>query len=91
MEQQRTGLFNFWYPRSLSDDNAHLGPEDHNVTHCRIGLMDVRATDDLIVSFDFERDGWKIEQETGEDDVNGETEKVEVAFVKSWANWKDKS
>lgn len=88
MTQERTGLFTFWYPKILNEDLHHLSAEEHNVTHARIGLCDVRATDDLIVSYDYGRDGWKIEQETGLDNSDGSNERVEVAFIKSWANWK---
>ncbi len=74
----------FWYPR------------DGMVKYMQIGLYDVRAADDIRVSYDFERDGWKIEQQVTEADENGSTvceEGVadvwkEVAFVKAWANQK---
>lgn len=74
--------FDFWYPRQLNDDTLGLHPHEHNVTHCVIGLCDTRATDDIRVSFDFERDGWMIEQETG----NLDDRWTEVAFVKSFGS-----
>lgn len=54
-----------------------------------VGLMDVRAADDIRISYDKERDGWKIEQasifqwEEGED--SNDPDWQEVAFVKAWA------
>lgn len=50
-----------------------------------VSLMDLRAADDVRLSFDFERNGWKIEQPTkwaeGESADRGWTE---VAFVPAW-------
>lgn len=66
-----------WYPRS--DDSAKF---------IQVGLMDVRAADDLRISYDFERDGWKIEQASvseweADDEVCDQGWK-ETAFVKAW-------
>jgi len=49
-------------------------PEISVVKKLVIGLSDVRAADDVRVSYDYERDGWKIEQASvfswkGEDNV----------------------
>lgn len=52
-----------------------------NVTHLEIDLVDVRASDGLRVSYDFDRDGWIIEQPIN---VDEDTWK-EVFFAKSWA------
>lgn len=54
-----------WYPRV--DDNA---------SSVAVSLYDVRAADDLRISYDFERDGWSI--------ARGEKPDVEVAFVPAW-------
>lgn len=71
------------YPRS--DDHPHT---------IEVGLCDVRAGDDVRLSYDFDRDGWKIEQQAQEMliETNGRIhpatisgEWQEVAFVKSWA------
>lgn len=58
----------------------------------RLGLVDVRAADDIRISYDFERDGWKIEQAStfewdGGDEVCDPDWK-EVAFVKAWGREK---
>jgi hypothetical protein len=54
-----------------------------------VGLMDVRAADSIRVSYDFERDGWKIEQastfEWNVGDPVCDPDWQEVAFVKAWA------
>lgn len=65
-----------WYPRS--DDR----PDEIN-----IDLVDVRASDGIKVSYDFDRDGWvvkqeKYKQENGHSQNTGEW--LEVAFVQSW-------
>lgn len=59
----------------------------------QIGLSDVRAADDIQVSYDFERDGWVIKQasifEWDIDDDVQDADWQEVAFIKAWA--RDKS
>lgn len=72
-----TILVDLWYPRNE-------GMRDK----IEIGLMDVRASDGIRVSYDFDRDGWIIEQ--GSVWAWGPEEKTdcdwqEVAFLKSWA------
>jgi hypothetical protein len=71
-----------WYPRV-----------DDNPTHLTVGLMDVRAADDIRVSYDFERDGWVIEQASTfqweiDDPDCGDPDWQEVAFIKAWAREK---
>ena len=67
--------------------------EDGNATELEIGLMDVRAADSILVSYDFERDGWSIKQaSTFRWDVNDticDPDWQEVAFVKAWGREKD--
>ena len=72
-----------WYPRT----GPHTPEEPTSV---RIGLVDVRAADDIVIDYDFERDGYRIRMATIHEwsDVE-EMEKVgeglvEVAFVPSW-------
>jgi hypothetical protein len=64
-------------------------PRDRQVKKFVIGLMDVRAADSIRVSYDFLRDGWKIEQaskfEWRGDDLVCDPDWQEVAFVKAWA------
>ncbi len=61
-----------------------------NPTHLQIGMMAVRATDGIRVSYDFGRDGWVIEQGgvwswTEDDPEPHDEDWQEVAFVQSWA------
>lgn len=53
-----------------------------------IGLEDVRAADDIRISYDFDRDGWKIEQASIHswdiDDEVCDPDWQEVAFVQAW-------
>ena len=66
-----------WYPR-LTERT------EDQPTVIRVGLVDVRAADDILIDFDFDRNGYRIRMETGRD-PNGEetreTQLVEVAFV----------
>ncbi len=66
-----------WYPRSSE------------VKYILVGLMDVRASDGIRISFDFERNGYKIEQASkfswDANDDKCDPDWQEVAFVESWA------
>lgn len=65
-----------WYPRI--EGNCHT---------VEVGLCDVRAADDIRLTYDFERDGWTISQKSGvEHDGWFEWDGawVEVAFIKAW-------
>lgn len=69
-----------WYP-----DNP-----DTEIRKFVIGLMDVRAADDIRVSYDKERDGWLIEQAqvfswpVGDDVCDPKWK--EVAFIQAWGS-----
>lgn len=56
-----------------------------------VGLVDVRAADDIRISYDFDRDGWKIEQEQIVND-NGNYQCagkwIESAFVPAYGQEK---
>lgn len=65
-----------WYPRVAGNPDEIV-----------VSLMDVRAADDIYISYDFDRDGWVIKQEPVVDhddymETVGEPE--EVAFVPAW-------
>src|SRR5688500_9294541 len=77
--------FDFWYPRS-----------DGSAKYLEVGLMDVRASDGIRISYDFDRDGYVIEQPWYEDveiTKPGATYRSfdqiehwqEVGFYRSWA------
>lgn len=57
-----------------------------------IGLMDVRAADDIRISYDKDRDGWKIEQasifEWIADDKICDPDWQEVVFIQAWGRAK---
>ena len=61
------------------------------VNYVEVGLVDVRATDNIRIHYDFDRDGWVIEQATvSEWSSDEEFEKVgegwtEVAFAGAYA------
>lgn len=56
-----------------------------------VGLIDVRAADGIRISYDYDRDGWKIEQagrfrwKSEEDEREVGNDWKEVAFVEAWA------
>ena len=49
----RAASFDFIYPREDDEPNV-----------LRVGLEDVRVANDLIIRYDFDRDGWAIESPT---------------------------
>ncbi|MNE46040.1 hypothetical protein D3C80_1403600 [compost metagenome] len=71
-----TAFLDLWYP------------EQREVKFVQLGLMAVRATDDIRISYDFDRDGWKIEQASrfswNVDDEVCDPDWQEVAFIQSW-------
>ena len=69
-----TAYVEFFYPRT-----------PNHVKTIEIGLEDVRAADNIRVSYDFERDGWKIEQASR--DMVDDEDWQEVAFVHAWGRW----
>lgn len=76
-----TPTVQLWYPRLPG-----------MAKHIEIELSDVRAADSIRVSYDFGRDGWKIEQAStfswdGDDDVC-DPDWQEVAFIQAWAREK---
>jgi len=68
-----------WYPRVGDNPRA-----------IHIGLMDVRAADDLRIEYDFERDGWIVKQARvfrwDADDEVCDPQWIEVAFIEAWAS-----
>lgn len=73
-----TARIDLWYPRNKPD-----------VCKVQLGLVDVRAADDILIEYDFERDGWSIKQAStfewdGSDEVM-DMDWQEVAFIQAWA------
>jgi len=75
------------------DDVIHVDlayPRSDGEAKCvQVGLMDVRAADDIRISYDFERDGWVIQQASKhgpwEADETPDEGWTEVGFFKAWA------
>lgn len=70
-----------WYPRNEGMPDS-----------IQVGLVDVRAADDLLVRYDFERDGWVVLQASrfswSDDDTECDPDWQEVAFLKAWGREK---
>ena len=97
IEADRRGLDVVLKQSHVRDGTCHIDlwyPDTPNATVRRfqVGLMDVRAADDILVSYDKERDGWKIEQAStfswDADDEECDPDWQEVAFIKAWAREK---
>ena len=67
-------------------------PRTSTVKFIEVALGDIRAADDIRISYDFERDGWKVEQasvfEWPANEIAFDRDWQEVAFVKAWAREK---
>jgi hypothetical protein len=73
----RVLFMDLWYPR-VGD----------NVNEIQLGLMDVRASDGIRISYDHDRDGWVIKQgSVWEFPAEGPCDEdwQEVTFIQSWA------
>ena len=65
-----------------------LYPRCSQVSKIQIGLCDVRAADDILIEYDFDRDGWVIKQAStfrwDIDDEICDPDWQEVAFIQAW-------
>lgn len=59
-------------------------PRNSQHKSIEIDLEDVRAADNIRVSYDFDRDGWKIEQDKKAHLDGIDEEWVEVSFIQAW-------
>ena len=67
-------------------------PRQSKFNQVEVGLMDTRAADSLLISYDFERDGWVIKQASRfrwTEDEEPDQDWQEVAFVQAWAREAD--
>jgi hypothetical protein len=73
-----------WYPLR---DGEEPGPDRDKIRTVEVGLLDVRAADSIRITYDFARDGWRIEQAKNwsEDQSEKPLEWVEVSFIRAWA------
>lgn len=75
-----------WYP-GRKDDTGDA------IQHIEVGLYDVRAADSVRVHYDFDRDGWVVEQastfswEAGDNKCDPDWQ--EVSFAQAWARKKE--
>lgn len=76
----------------LSGDELSIDlyyPRNSKIKKLIVGLTDVRAADSIRISYDFDRDGYKIEQasvfEWDTNDKECDPDWQEVAFIKAWA------
>jgi len=76
--------------REIVSEDIHVDiwyPDRDRTPTITVGLMDVRAADDIIIEYDFEEDGYKIFMDRTVDAAWGsdvEKEKQLVAFIPSW-------
>lgn len=58
-----------------------------------VGLCDVRASDSIRISFDFDRNGWVVKQastfEWSMEDTESDMDWQEVAFIDAWGRKKE--
>lgn len=75
------------YPPRTDADNTH-----DQVRYVVVNQESVRASDGIRMFYDFERDGWVIQQgsvwEWEADDTQCDEDWQEVAFIQSWAREK---
>lgn len=67
-------------------------PRSNDIKKIKIGLCDVRSADDILVEYDFNRDGWSVKQaSTFSFDANDsicDPDWQEVAFIQAWGREK---
>jgi hypothetical protein len=84
---KQTMNVDLWYPRL---DKSRKSDEP---TEIRIGLMDVRAASDILIDYDFDRDGYRIRMPTifewKLDDEVCDEGLIEVAFIPAWVDTGD--
>lgn len=65
---------------------------DKSLNAVEVELVDVRAADSILVSYDMERDGWVIQQASTFDwdpeDAEQDPDWQEVAFIPAWGREK---
>ena len=63
-------------------------PRNNKVKKIRVALSDIRAADDILIEYDFGRDGWIIKQASifrwDADDKICDPDWQEVAFIQAW-------
>ncbi len=74
-------------------DLLHPDASPDHIKQFVVGLCDVRAADSIRISYDYDRDGYKIEQasifEFDCDDTVCDEDWQEVAFIQAWKRKKE--
>lgn len=76
-ERDHVAQVDLWYPNV----------QDGETSEVRVGLVSVRAADDIVIRYDFDRDGWAILMERTIDRGDWMEETGiwdEMAFVPAW-------
>jgi hypothetical protein len=84
VKQDETRRVTLWYPGRR--------PDGTSTSAVRIELDHVRAADNIVVRYDFTRDGWVIYMDETRDRggyMETVREDVEVAFVPAWNEARD--
>jgi hypothetical protein len=55
-----------------------------NPDKIQLALQCVRAADDIVITYDYERDGWAISRPLDPPDVHGGGDGRELAFIPAW-------
>jgi hypothetical protein len=80
----RVAYIELWYPEV-----------EPNVNTIELGLMCVRAADNIRITYDYDRDGYVVLQGSQDEWPDGAPEPdcdwQEVAFIKAWARYKNGS
>ncbi len=80
MNRDERIMVDLWYPR--------VDEEGLCTKEIEVGLVDVRAADSILVSYDFDRDGYVIKQaskfEWDADDTDCDPDWQEVALIQAW-------
>lgn len=67
-------------------------PRHNDVRKVQIDLCDVRASDGILVEYDFDRDGWSIKQAStftwAANEKSMDSDWQEVAFIQAWGRMK---
>jgi hypothetical protein len=82
-------LTDLWYPR-ITDGTPRT---ENEPTEIRVGLVDVRAADDIVIDYDFERNGYRIRMATihdwHPDDKECDEGFKEVGFIPAYIDEKE--
>ena len=65
-----------------------LYPNVNKIKYLEFDQESVRASDGIRISYDYTRDGYKIEQRSDRENWSGW---IEVAFIQSWGSFPEKS